>query len=151
VIIGPEANLWFGVVIRGDIARITLGPRVNLQDGVMVHTDHDAPQDIEEGVVAGHGAILHGRRVGKDSLIGIGSTLLSGSDIGAESIVAAGTLIPQDKAIPPRSLVMGVPGKIVRAVTDEEVERTRRIAARYLELARKYAQGEFPPPWNNNR
>lgn len=151
VVLGREVNLWFGVIIRGDIARITLGPRVNLQDGVMVHTDHDAPQEIEDGVVAGHGAILHGRRIGKDSLIGIGATLLSGSEVGAECVIAAGTLVPQGKSIPPRSLVMGVPGKIVRAVTDEEVERTRRISARYLELARRYVQGEFLPPWNSNR
>ena len=76
-------NLWFNVVVRGDLARITLGPRVNLQDGVVVHTDYDVPQDIEEGVVAGHGAILHGRRIGAGSLIGMGAVVLSGSEIGA--------------------------------------------------------------------
>src|SRR3954451_18900332 len=78
-------NLWFNVVIRGDLARITLGPRVNLQDGVVIHTDYDVPQDIEEGVVAGHGAILHGRRIGSGTLIGMGAVVLSNSEIGAES------------------------------------------------------------------
>ena len=97
-------NLWFNVVIRGDLARITLGPRVNLQDGVVVHTDFDVPCDIEEGVVAGHGAILHGRRIGADCLIGMGAVVLSGSDIGPECLIAAGCVVPERMVVPPRSL-----------------------------------------------
>src|SRR2546430_5842154 len=81
-------NLWFNVVVRGDLARITLGPRVNLQDGVIVHTDFGVPCDIAEGVVAGHGAILHGGRIGADTLIGMGAVVLSGSDIGPECLIA---------------------------------------------------------------
>jgi carbonic anhydrase/acetyltransferase-like protein (isoleucine patch superfamily) len=135
------------VVLRGDLARITLGPGVNLQDGVMVHTDTDSPQDIDEGVVVGHGAILHGRRIGTDTLVGMGATLLSGSDIGPECLIAAGTLVPEGRRIPPRSVVMGVPGKVIRPVTDEDVERTRRINAHYQEMARHYASGRFSPPW----
>ena len=147
VVFGPGANLWFGVVIRGDLARITLGAGANLQDGVIVHTDTDAPQDIEDGVVVGHRAILHGRRIGTDTLIGMGATLLSGCEIGPECLVAAGTLIPEGRRIPARSLVMGVPGKVVRAVSGEDLERTRRICAHYQEMAKKYAAGAFPPPW----
>jgi carbonic anhydrase/acetyltransferase-like protein (isoleucine patch superfamily) len=147
VVIGPGVNLWFGVTVRGDLARVTLGPGVNLQDGVIVHTDRDAAQDIEDGVVVGHRAILHGRRIGADTLIGMGATLLSGSEIGSECLVAAGTLVPEGRRVPPRSVVMGVPCKIVRAVTDEDLERTRRICAHYQELAQKYAGGAFPPPW----
>src|SRR5436309_14726909 len=101
--LGAGVNLWFNVVIRGDLARITLGPRVNLQDGVIVHTDYDVPQDIDEGVVAGHGAILHGRRIGAGSLIGMGAVVLSGTDIGAESLVAAGCVMPERLEVPPRS------------------------------------------------
>lgn len=147
VVIAAGVNIWFAAVVRGDIARITLGPRVNLQDGCIVHADHDKPQEIEEGVVAGHAAVLHGSRVGRDSLIGIGAKLLSGSEIGAECLVAAGTVVTEGRRIPPRSVVMGIPGKVVREVTAEELERTRQINAHYLEFAQRYARGGYPPPW----
>lgn len=147
VVMSPGVNLWFGVIIRGDLARITLGLGVNLQDGVIVHTDTDTPQDIDDGVVVGHGAILHGRRIGANTLIGMGARLLSGSEIGADSLVAAGALVPEGRIIPPRSVVMGVPGKVIRSVTAEDLERTRRICAHYQEMARKYAGGAFLPPW----
>jgi carbonic anhydrase/acetyltransferase-like protein (isoleucine patch superfamily) len=147
VVIGPRVNLWFGVIVRGDLARITLGAGVNLQDGVIVHTDTDAPQNLEEGVVVGHGAILHGGRIGADTLIGMGATLLSGSDIGRECLIAAGTVVPEGRRVPARSVVMGVPGKIIRPVTDQDLERTRRIAAHYLKMARQHVAGAFSPPW----
>lgn len=147
VVIGTGVNIWFGTVIRGDIARITLGRRVNLQDGCSVHTDTDAPQMIEDGVVAGHNAILHGTRIGHDTLVGMGATLLSGSEIGPECVIAAGTVVTEGRKVPARSVVMGVPGKVVREATAEELERTRRICAHYLELAQRYVQGMYPPPW----
>jgi carbonic anhydrase/acetyltransferase-like protein (isoleucine patch superfamily) len=150
VVLGPGANLWFGVVVRGDLARITLGAGANLQDGVIVHTDTDAPQDIEEGVVVGHRAILHGRRIGADTLIGMGATLLSGSEIGPECLVAAGTLIPEGRKIPPRSVVMGVPGKIIRQISEEDLQRTRRICAHYQERASLYVAGKYRPPWGGD-
>jgi carbonic anhydrase/acetyltransferase-like protein (isoleucine patch superfamily) len=136
-------NLWFNVVVRGDLARITLGPRVNLQDGVVVHTDYDVPQDIEEGVVAGHGAILHGRRIGAGCLIGMGAVVLSGSEIGAESLIAAGCVVPERMVVPPRSVVAGVPGRVVKEVPAAWLERTRRINAHYHDLAARYARGEI--------
>jgi carbonic anhydrase/acetyltransferase-like protein (isoleucine patch superfamily) len=147
VLIGPGVNLWFGCVVRGDLARITLGPRVNLQDGCIVHTDADAPLLIEEGVVVGHAAVLHGARIGRDSLVGIGARLLSGSELGEECLVAAGSVLTQGRRIPPRSLVMGIPGKVVRAITAEELERTRTINTHYLEMAQRYARAAYPPPW----
>jgi carbonic anhydrase/acetyltransferase-like protein (isoleucine patch superfamily) len=146
-VLSAGVNIWYGTVIRADLARITLGPRVNLQDGCILHTDYGEPQDIEEGVVVGHRAMLHGRSIGRDSLIGIGAILLAGSEIGAECLIAAATLIPERKRIPPRSLVMGIPGKVVREVTDEDLAHTRAIADHYLELARRYAAGEFGPAW----
>jgi carbonic anhydrase/acetyltransferase-like protein (isoleucine patch superfamily) len=146
VVLGHGVNIWFGVVVRGDLARITLGAGVNLQDGVIVHTDSDAPQEVEEGVVVGHRAILHGRRIGANTLIGMGAMLLSGSEIGADCLIAAGTLIPEGRRIPPRSVVMGLPGKIVRSATDEDLERTRRISAHYQEMAQKYAAGFISSP-----
>lgn len=147
VVLGAGVNVWFGCVVRGDLARITLGPRVNLQDGTIVHTDYDVPLDIEEGVVIGHGAIIHGRRIGQGTLVGMGARLLSGSEIGAECLIAAGALVTEGRRIPDRSVVMGVPGKVVREVTAQELEKTREINAHYLELAQRYARGAYPPPW----
>jgi carbonic anhydrase/acetyltransferase-like protein (isoleucine patch superfamily) len=143
VALGPGVNLWFNVVVRGDLARITLGPRVNLQDGVVVHTDFGVPHDIEDGVVAGHGAILHGRRIGANCLIGMAAVVLSGAEIGPECLIAAGCVVPEGMVVPPRSLVVGVPGRVVREVSPEWLERTRRINAHYLVLAGRYALGEF--------
>jgi carbonic anhydrase/acetyltransferase-like protein (isoleucine patch superfamily) len=147
VILSAGVNLWFGTIVRGDLARVTLGPRVNVQDGTIIHTDYNAPQVIEEGVVVGHRATLHGGRIGRDTLVGIGAILLSGSEIGEECLIAAGSLITEGRRIPPRSVVMGVPGRVVREITVEDLQRTRRINASYLELAERYARGAFPPPW----
>jgi carbonic anhydrase/acetyltransferase-like protein (isoleucine patch superfamily) len=143
VVLSPGANVWYGCVIRGDLARISFGVNANLQDGCIVHTDRDEPQTIEAGVVVGHGAILHGRRIGADTLIAMGARLLSGCEIGEGSIIAAGAIITEGKVIPPRSLVMGVPGKVIRPISDDEIQRTRSIALHYLELARRYARGEI--------
>jgi carbonic anhydrase/acetyltransferase-like protein (isoleucine patch superfamily) len=147
VVCGSGVNIWFGTVIRGDLARITLGTRVNLQDGCIVHADPGLPQTMEDGVVAGHAAILHGSRIGKDTLVGMRATLLSGCEIGEECLIAAGTLITEGKKIPPRSVVMGTPGKVVRSITPEEVERTRAICAHYFEKAERYARGAYRTPW----
>ena len=145
--LGPGANVWFNTIVRGDLATITFGPRVNLQDGCIVHTDSDAPQTIEEGVVVGHGAILHGTKIGRDTLIGMGAKLLSGCEIGEECLVAAGTVVTEGRRIPPRSVVMGLPGKVVREIKPEELARTHEICAHYLEMAQRYIRGAYPPPW----
>lgn len=147
VVLSAGVNIWFGTVVRGDLARVTLGPRVNVQDGCIVHTDYDQPQTIEEGVVVGHRAVLHGRVIGRDTLVGIGAILLTGSEIGAECLIAAGSLVTEQRRIPPRSVVMGVPARVVREVTDDDLRRTRAISAHYLELAQRYARGPFLPPW----
>lgn len=147
VVLGPGVNVWFGAVIRGDLARISLGPRANVQDGVIIHTDYDCPQDIGEGVVIGHRAVLHGRLIGRDTLVGMGALLLSGSEIGEECLIAAGALITEGRRIPPRSVVMGVPAKVVREITPEEIRRTHSICAHYLELAQRYVHGDHAPPW----
>src|ERR1700680_1912313 len=92
VVLAPGVNIWFASVVRGDLARITLGPRVNIQDGSILHTDYDLPQEIEEGVVIGHAAVVHGQRVGRNTLIGIGARLLSACDVGSECLIAAGSV-----------------------------------------------------------
>jgi carbonic anhydrase/acetyltransferase-like protein (isoleucine patch superfamily) len=150
VVLSAGVNIWFGSVLRADLARITLGPRVNLQDGVIVHTDYGEPQLIEEGVVVGHRAVLHGRSIGRDTLVGMGALLLSGCEIGAECIIAAGTVVTEKRRIAPRSLVMGVPGRVVREVSDEALRQTHAISAHYLELAQRYAHGAFPAPWRRD-
>ena len=150
VVLSAGVNIWFGCVVRGDLATIRLGPRVNVQDGCIVHTDYDARQDIEEGVVVGHRAVLHGKRIGRDTLIGMGALLLSDCEIGEECLIAAGTLITEGRRIPARSVVMGVPGKVVREIKPEELRRTQAISAHYLELAQRYARGGFPPPWQSS-
>lgn len=144
VSVAAGVNVWYGAVVRGDVAPITLGENVNLQDGVIVHCDFGFPNVIEPGVVVGHAAVLHGVRVGAGTLVGIGAKLLSETDIGEECVIAAGAVVPPGMKVPPRSVVMGLPGKIVRPATADEIARTRTISARYLEMARRYAAGEFP-------
>ncbi len=151
IFLSAGVNVWFGSVLRGDLARITVGPRVNIQDGCIVHTDYDMPQTIEEGVVVGHRAVLHGSFIGRDSLIGMGALLLTGCEIGAECLIAAGALITEKRRIPPRSVVMGAPGRVVREVTDNDLRRTHAISAHYLELAQRYARGAFLPPWERQK
>jgi len=145
VVFSPGVNLWYGTVIRGDLARVTLGPRANLQDGCIVHTDTDCPLSIEEGVVVGHRAVLHGVRIGRDTLVGMGALLLSGCDVGEECLIAAGSLVTEGRRIPPRSVVMGVPGRVVREITADELRQTRSVSAHYLEMAQRYAAGAFAP------
>ncbi len=147
VVLGQGVNIWYGSVVRGDLARITLGARVNIQDGCIIHTDRDAPLTIEEGVVVGHAAVLHGKRVGRDTLVGIGARLLSGCEVGERCLIAAGAVVTEKRRIPDGSVVMGVPGKVVRQITPEEMQRTRDISSSYLELAQRYVRGGFPPPW----
>ena len=147
VVLAAGVNVWFNAVVRGDLARIVLGPRVNIQDGCILHADHRAPMEIAEGCVLGHGAIVHGRSVGRDTLIGMGAKVLPNSEIGTECLIAAGAVVTEGRRIPPRSVVMGMPGKVVREITDEELARTRAIVASYLELAQRYARGAHPPPW----
>jgi carbonic anhydrase/acetyltransferase-like protein (isoleucine patch superfamily) len=148
VVLSAGVNIWYGCVLRGDLSRITLSPRVNIQDGTIVHTDHGEPLLIEEGVVVGHRATLHGRYIGRDTLVGMGALLLSGCEIGAECLIAAGTLITERRRIPPRSVVMGIPGRVVREVTDEDLRRTLATSAHYLDMAQRYSQGAFRPPWS---
>jgi carbonic anhydrase/acetyltransferase-like protein (isoleucine patch superfamily) len=143
VTIGPDCSIWFGAVIRGDVAPVVIGRRVNVQDNAVIHCDTDVPNIIEDDVTIGHGAIVHGKHVGRGSLIGMGSTLLSRTVIGRECLVAAGAVVPPDVVVPDGMMVMGVPGKVVRPVKAEEFEYMRWLNGHYLELARKYAQGKF--------
>ena len=134
VTLGENVTVWYGAVLRGDVGPIRIGPGSNIQDNCTVHCAVDVPTVVGENVVVGHGAILHSCTVGDGCLIGMGAILLDGCVIGEGSVIAAGALVPPGKSIPPRSLVMGVPGRVVRQVTEEEAAATLANAARYVEL-----------------
>jgi carbonic anhydrase/acetyltransferase-like protein (isoleucine patch superfamily) len=143
VSIGIDASIWFGAVIRGDVAPVVIGRRVNVQDNAVVHCDSGVQNVIEDDVVIGHGAIVHGKHVGAGSLIGMGATLLSRTVIGKNCLIAAGAVVPPDLVVPDGMAVMGVPGKIVRPVKPEELDYMRWLVGHYLELAKEHAAGKF--------
>lgn len=142
VSIGELSSFWFNAVVRGDVASISIGRRVNVQDGVVVHCDTDVPNVIEDDVTIGHGAIVHGAHVGRGSLIGMGSTLLGRTRIGRECLVAAGAVVPPGLEVPDRMLVVGVPGKILRPVTEKDLQYMGWLTTHYVELARQYVRGD---------
>lgn len=136
--LGRDANIWFGVTIRGDDSFIEIGAETNVQDNTCVHVDVGAPQRIGRGVTVGHGVVLHGVEIGDYALIGMGAVLLGGCRIGEYSIIGAGALVPENAVIPPRSVVLGVPGKIRRQVTEAEMEENRWRARHYVARAKTY-------------
>lgn len=142
--VGELSSFWFNAVVRGDVAPVTIGRRVNVQDGCCIHCDTDVPNVIEDDVTIGHGAIVHGTSVGQGSLIGMGSTVLSRSRIGRECLIAAGAVVPPDMIVPDRMLVVGVPGRIARPINDKDLEYMRWLTTHYVELAEKYVRNEDP-------
>ncbi|WP_333793422.1 gamma carbonic anhydrase family protein [Hyphomicrobium sp.] len=141
VAIEQDASIWFGAVLRGDNELIRVGARSNVQDGCVLHTDPGFPLDIGEDCTIGHMVMLHGCTIGRGSLIGIGSIILNGSRIGEECVIGANTLIPEGKVIPPRSMVLGSPGRIIRELTDEEVRGFSKGAGRYVANWKRYKAG----------
>lgn len=131
VTLGEDVSIWFGAVLRGDNEPIVIGPDSNVQDNVVFHTDDGIPVSLGRGVSVGHNAVVHGATVGDDVLVGMGAILMNRSVIGSECLIAAGALVPEGANIPPRSLVVGVPAKVVRELTDEEVAGLRRNASVY--------------------
>ena len=139
VTIEENCSVFFGAVLRGDILPISVGKGSNIQEHCMIHTTHGrAPTFIGEQVTIGHRAIVHGASVGNRCLIGMGSIILDEASIGDESIVAAGTVVTEGKTFPPRSMIMGTPGKVVREVTDEDLTNILRGTNSYVKLASKY-------------
>lgn len=145
VTLGPRASVWYGAVLRGDMDRIVIGADTNLQDGTIVHVDEGRPALIGARVGVGHRAILHGCTVEDDCLVGMGSILLNGVVLSTGSVVAAGAVVREGMVIPPGSLVMGVPGRVVRPVDDGLRARIRATWQHYVELARRHRAGNFPP------
>ena len=143
ITIGADSSFWFNAVVRGDVAPVTIGARTNVQDGAVVHCDSGVPNVIEDDIVIGHRAVVHGKFVGAGSLIGMGAVVLSGSKIGRGCLVAAGAVVPPGLDVPDGMVVMGVPGKIVRPVKPSELEYMRWLVPHYVELAEKHVNGEI--------
>ena len=138
VILKKDANVWFNVVLRGDIETITVGECSNVQDGCVFHTDPGCPLTLGKNVTVGHLVMLHGCEIEDDTLICIGSIILNKAKIGKNCIIGANTLIPENKVIPDNSLVLGSPGKIVREVTDKEIEEIKENARHYVDNYKRY-------------
>jgi len=136
--VAAEASIWFNAVVRADAESISIGEGSNLQDLVAAHADPGLPLTVGSGVSVGHSAVLHGCTVEDDVLVGMNATILNGAVIGAGSIVAAGALVPEGMSVPPRSLVAGVPAKVRRELSDDDVALIRLNAEHYRQLAATY-------------
>ncbi len=149
VVVGDESSIWFNVVVRGDVNQIRIGNRTNIQDGSMVHvTSRSHPTYLGDEVTIGHHATLHGCRIGNRCLIGIGAIVLDGAIIGDETIIGAGTVVSPGCEIPPRSLALGTPARIKRALNEQEIRQLGQSAANYVQYLAAYRNllGSEPEP-----
>ena len=138
--LGEDASVWFGAVVRGDTARISIGAGTNIQDASVLHADFGQPLVVGERVTVGHQVMLHGCTIGDESLIGIGAVVLNGAKIGKNCIIGANALIPEGKEIPDGCLVVGSPGKVVRELTEPQKKMLEASAAHYVHNAKRYAR-----------
>jgi gamma-carbonic anhydrase len=136
--LGDDVSIWYGAVLRGDLASVTVGARTNLQDGSVVHVADDGPCEIGEETVVGHRAVLHACRIESGCLIGMQATILDGAVIGHGSVVGAGALVTQRTVIPPHSLVLGAPGRVVKTLKEEDETFHRAMAQKYVRLKENY-------------
>jgi carbonic anhydrase/acetyltransferase-like protein (isoleucine patch superfamily) len=144
VTLGEETSVWYCAVLRGDMAPIVIGAQSNIQDGSIVHVDAGVPCSVGSRVAVGHRVVLHGCTVEDDCLIAMGSLLLNGVRIGAGSVVAAGAVVPEGMQVPPGSLVMGVPGRIIRPVDAALAKRVAATWSHYVKEARAHREGRYP-------
>lgn len=138
IIIGENSSIWYGAVVRGDIENIEIGKYTNIQDNAVVHTETNIPTKIGDYCVIGHNAIIHGCTIGNNTLIGMGAIVLNRAVVGNNCIIGAGTIVTEGKVIPDNSMVIGIPGRVVRTVTEEEIISIRNNAIRYSELYKKH-------------
>lgn len=139
VTIGEASSVWFNAVVRGDAEAIRIGRRTNIQDNCTLHADPGFPCTLGDGVTVGHGAVVHGATVGDNVVVGMHAVVMNGAQIGTDCIIAVGAVVTEGKIVPPGSLVMGLPGKVKRSLTLEEIERNRASAAHYVENAKRFA------------
>jgi len=140
VVLEAKSSVWFGCTLRGDNEEIRVGEGSNVQENCVLHTDMGFPLQIGAGCTIGHKAMLHGCTIGTNSLIGMGATILNGAVIGDNCLIGAGALIPEGKVIPDGSLVMGMPGKVIRELTDEQIEGLKASAIGYQLNAKRFAK-----------
>jgi carbonic anhydrase/acetyltransferase-like protein (isoleucine patch superfamily) len=138
--LAEESSVWYGAVLRGDTEPIQVGTRTNVQDGCILHADPGYPAIVGDECVVGHNAIVHGCEIGEGCFVGMGATILNGAKIGDGSIVAAGALVPEGKEYPPRSLIVGVPAKRVKDVSEEQTADIARGVRTYVERATSHRQ-----------
>ena len=138
VVLGEDASVWFGTVVRGDTESITIGAGSNIQDASVLHADIGKPLVVGERVTVGHQVMLHGCTIGDESLIGIGAIVLNGAKIGRNCLVGAGSLVTEGKEFPDGSMILGSPAKVVRQLTPEQIEGLRRSAEHYSDNERKF-------------
>ena len=143
--VGRNASIWFNVTLRGDGAPIVIGAESNVQDGAVVHVDPGRPTHIGDRVTLGHGAIVHASLIEEDVLVAMGALILSGCRVGRHCLIGAGAVVPEGSEIPSGSLVLGVPGRVVRPLRPDEIERIHANAVSYVDLARAYRDGRIRP------
>lgn len=143
--LAADVSIWFGVAIRGDVAKVTIGAGSNVQDNAVIHCDSHVPNVIGAHVSIGHGAIVHGVSVGDGTLIGMGATVLGGTRIGRRCLIAAGAVLPPNLVVPDDSVVMGVPGKVVRETSEKEREYLAWLAPHYVLLAKLHHEQPDDP------
>ncbi|GIP20086.1 MULTISPECIES: gamma carbonic anhydrase family protein [Paenibacillus] len=136
--IGKDSSIWFNAVLRGDLAPIIIGERSNLQDGVIAHVNTGQPLIISDDVSVGHAAIVHGCTIGKGTLIGMGAICLNGAEIGEYALIGAGSLIPENRKIPPYTLSLGSPARVVRELTEADLQRMKLTTDSYVLKGREY-------------
>ena len=141
VVMKANSSVWWNVTVRADTDLITLGENVNVQDGSVVHADEGVPVVLERNVSIGHLVMIHGCTIRENSLVGIGAIVLNRAVVGRNCLIGAGALVPEGKTIPDGSLVLGVPGKVVRSLTPEEIALNTYIADHYVEQSRRYRRG----------
>ncbi|MFX1486081.1 MAG: gamma carbonic anhydrase family protein [Promethearchaeota archaeon] len=140
--VGDSSSVWPSAVIRGDISRISIGKGSSIQDNVSIHTDMKYCVEIGDYVIVGHNCVIHGSKIGNYVVVGMGAILMNGVEVGSESVIGAGSVVTEGNKIPERSLVIGIPGKVVKKVDDATVGRIKRGSEIYVDLARHHKLGE---------
>jgi carbonic anhydrase/acetyltransferase-like protein (isoleucine patch superfamily) len=143
VTLKSNVNIWFGAVLRGDVESIVIGKNTNIQENTVVHVDENDHVEVGDGCTIGHGAIIHGCKIGDNTLIGMGAIILNGAEIGNNSIVGAGSLVTQNKKFEDGVLIIGNPAKVVRNLTEQEIQNNKRSSLEYIELSKEIKRGEL--------
>ena len=138
VYIKSGASIWFNTIVRGDLGPIKIGKKTNIQENSTLHIDADSPLIIGDNVTVGHNSVLHGCTINNNCIIGMGAVILNNANIGKNTIIGAGALIPENKKIPEGSLVLGVPAKVTRKLSEKEIENIQESADHYYDLSQKY-------------